>query len=115
MAIEGGCHCGKIAFRVEGAPSEAMECNCSHCARKGFLLWFVTPDMLTVTGDEAAMTTYQFGRHVIQHKFCAACGVQPFARGRAPDGQEMVAVNLRCAPDFDRSSIVITQVDGKSF
>lgn len=115
MAVEGSCHCGKIGFVAEGAPEQAMECNCSHCQRKGFLLWFTTPDKVTVSGDERAMTTYQFNKHNIEHKFCAVCGAQPFARGKTPDGREMVAINLRCAPDFDRSAIAIVAVDGKSF
>jgi hypothetical protein len=115
MAVEGSCHCGKIAFVAEGAPEQAMECNCSHCQRKGFLLWFTTPDKFTVTGDEASMTTYQFNKHNIEHKFCAVCGAQPFARGKTPDRRDMVAVNLRCAPDFDRSGVTIVPVDGKSF
>ncbi len=115
MAVEGSCHCGKIAFRAEGAPDQAIECNCSHCQRKGFLLWFIPPETFTVTGDESAMTQYNFNTHKIDHKFCATCGAQPFARGRMPDGTEMVAVNLRCAPEFDRAAIQIVAVDGKSF
>ncbi|MBV8157673.1 MAG: GFA family protein, partial [Dyella sp.] len=37
----GSCHCGRITFDVEGEPAGVMECNCTHCSRKGFLLWFV--------------------------------------------------------------------------
>ena len=36
----GSCHCGAVQFTVDGEPDQALECNCSHCARKGFLLWF---------------------------------------------------------------------------
>ena len=115
MSVQGSCHCGRIAFEAEGAPEQLMECNCSHCARKGFLLWFTTPDRFVVTGDEAEMTIYEFNRHAIQHRFCPVCGAQPFARGKTPDGKEMVAVNLRCAPDFDRANLPIVPVDGKSF
>lgn len=115
MSVEGSCHCGSITFSVEGAPEEGMECNCSHCQRKGFILWFVTPDKVTITGDESAMTSYRFNKHRIEHKFCATCGVQPFGRGIGPGGQEMMAINLRCAPHFDRSAITIVPVDGKSF
>src|SRR5262245_29177679 len=115
MSIEGSCHCGQIAFRVDGEPKEVSECNCSHCARKGFLLWFVAPESFSIiTGDEDALTTYQFNTHNIEHKFCPMCGVQVFARGRTRDGSQMVGVNLRAAPDFDRANLKITQVDGRS-
>jgi hypothetical protein len=115
VSVNGSCHCGTIAFVAEGEPDQAMECNCSHCARKGFLLWFTTPDKFTVTGEESAMTLYLFNKHSIQHRFCTVCGVEPFARGVGPDGKPMVAVNLRCAPDVDLSAIKVVQVDGKSF
>ncbi|MGE0830969.1 MAG: GFA family protein [Hyphomonadaceae bacterium] len=115
MSVRGSCHCGKIGFEADGAPQGVIECNCSHCARKGLILWFVTPDKFRATGEESAMTTYQFNTHAIEHKFCPSCGVQPFARGTGPDGKAMVAVNLRCADDFDRAAHQITQVDGKNF
>lgn len=114
MSVKGSCHCGKIAFEAQGAPESLLECNCSHCQRKGLLLWFTTPDKFTVTGDEAAMETYLFNKHQIIHRFCATCGVEPFARGTDPKGNEMVAVNLRAAPDFDRSGIKIIPFDGKN-
>jgi len=34
MNYHGSCHCGRIAFDVEGELTQAMECNCSHCSRK---------------------------------------------------------------------------------
>ena len=39
MNYKGSCHCGAIAFQVEAEPGPAIECNCSHCGRKGYLLW----------------------------------------------------------------------------
>lgn len=41
MTYTGSCHCGQVAFTVEGELAQAIECNCSHCSRKGYLLWFV--------------------------------------------------------------------------
>jgi len=41
MSHTGSCHCGQVSFEVEGDPQQVMECNCSHCSRKGYLLWFV--------------------------------------------------------------------------
>jgi len=41
IAHKGSCHCGGIAFEVEGEPEQVVACNCSHCSRKGYLLWFV--------------------------------------------------------------------------
>jgi hypothetical protein len=41
MKYKGSCHCGRVAFEVEGTIESALSCNCSMCQRKGSLLWFV--------------------------------------------------------------------------
>ncbi len=46
MVHNGSCHCGKVTFSVEGDIQQVMECNCSHCRRKGYLLWFIPVDRL---------------------------------------------------------------------
>lgn len=71
MQYHGSCHCGQIAFDVEGdAITQAMACNCSICSRKGSLLWFVPRERLALRTDAARMATYTFHKHVIQHHFC---------------------------------------------
>ena len=47
----GSCHCGQIRFEVEGTYGDVVECNCSHCSRKGYLLWFVPRDKLRRIAD----------------------------------------------------------------
>jgi hypothetical protein len=41
MIHQGSCHCGRIAFEADTEIETVMECNCSHCARKGYLLHFI--------------------------------------------------------------------------
>ena len=41
MKYKGSCHCGQIAFEVEGELKQVIDCNCSICSRKGSLLWMV--------------------------------------------------------------------------
>ena len=56
MKHKGSCHCGRVAFEVEGTLERAMACNCSICERKGSLLWFVPHDkfrLLTPEGTRA--------------------------------------------------------------
>jgi hypothetical protein len=40
--------------------------------------------------------------------------VTAFAKGKAPDGTEMRAVNVRCLDDVDIDSLEVTKYDGKS-
>ena len=116
MAYEGSCHCGTMAFTVDGdLPAAAISCNCSHCRRKGFLLSFVPAERFAVTAGEEALVTYTFNTHKLRHRFCPSCGTQAFAEGTGPDGAETRAVNLRCVPACDLEAITIQQVDGARF
>ena len=113
MSFEGSCHCGAVTFTVEGdPPAKAISCNCSHCRRKGFLLAFVPADRFTLTAGEAALRSYRFNTHRIEHRFCGTCGVEPFAAGVGPDGSAVRAVNLRCVPALDLQALELQEVDG---
>ncbi len=115
MLHKGSCHCGKVAFEVDGDVTTVMECNCSHCSRKGFLLWFVPRTQFRLIKGEPSLGNYTFNKHQIQHKFCSHCGTQAFAMGKMPDGSEMAAINVRCLPELDRSKLKVQQVDGRKF
>jgi hypothetical protein len=114
MTHKGSCHCGRIAFEVEGDVSQVLECNCSHCSRKGYLLWFVPRTQFRLTTPESALSTYTFNKHVIKHQFCATCGCAPFGFAKDPKGVDTAAVNVRCLPDLDRSQLKIVPYDGRS-
>ena len=113
--ITGGCHCGSVRYEAEGDFSTGMECNCSHCDMKGFVLAFVPRASFTLTKGEDAFSTYHFNKGAIDHNFCATCGVQAFGYGTGQDGLEMAAINLRCVDNIDRSALSIQHVNGKDF
>jgi len=114
MIHQGSCHCGRIAFEVEGEIGQVMECNCSHCARKGYLLWFVPREQLRLSTPEINLSTYTFNKHVIRHHFCSNCGCAPFGFGVDPSGAAKAAVNVRCLPDVEPSKLKVVQMDGRS-
>lgn len=114
MAIRGSCHCGNVRYELDAEPTEAMECNCSICRRKAYLLAFATPAQFRLLTPRSAITVYTFNLHSIRHQFCSTCGCAAFGEGTGPGGQAMVAVNLRCADDFDLSKVKVTQFDGAS-
>lgn len=114
MKYKGSCHCGKVAFEVEGEIQRAMACNCSICSRKGSLLWFVPRDKLQVLTPEADIGTYTFNQHVIKHRFCRTCGIHPYGEGTDPKGNRMAAINIRCIEGLDLASIPVQQFDGRS-
>ena len=114
MNYRGSCHCGRIAFEVEGAIESALACNCSICQRKGSLLWFVPRDKFRLLTPEQNASTYTFNKNVIQHRFCPNCGIHPYAEGTDQKGNRMAAINIRCLEGIDLSSIPVTHFDGRS-
>jgi hypothetical protein len=114
MKYHGSCHCGRIAYDVEGDIKSAMACNCSICQRKGSLLWFVPRDSMRLTTPESASSVYEFNKHVIKHRFCPVCGMHPYAEGIDPKGNPIAAINIRCLENIDLDSIPVTHYDGRS-
>ena len=114
MKHKGSCHCGKVAFEVEGEIGSALACNCSICSRRGSLLWFVPRDALRLHCAESDMAAYAFNKHVIQHRFCPNCGIHTFGDGADPSGRRMAAINLRCIQGIDLDRIEVRHFDGRS-
>ena len=114
MKYRGSCHCGKIAFEVEGELTGVMECNCSMCARKGSLLWFVPREMLRLSTPESDVSTYTFNKHKIKHRFCATCGIHTYGEAADPSGKLMAAVNARSLEGIDLAALPVKHFDGRS-
>ena len=118
MKHPGSCHCGKIAFEVDGETDNAVACNCSICQRKGSLLWFVPRSALhplTPDANAARAARHTFNRHAIRHRFCPVCGMPPYGEGRDRDGNAMAAINLRCLEGIDLAAIPAEHVDGRAY
>jgi hypothetical protein len=113
MTYTGSCHCGKIAFEVEGTIDSVVSCNCSICSRMGALLWFARRSALTLRTSDEAAGTYTFNKHVIKHRFCPTCGIHPFGEGVDPKGNAIAAVNVRCLEGVDLDTIPVQHFNGR--
>lgn len=114
MPYTGQCHCGAVEFAVDAdLPDSAISCNCSHCRAKGMILTFVPAGQFTLAKGADSLAEYRFNTRKIGHKFCTACGTQPFAEGEGPQGP-VRAINLRCVPGADLEGIKLNLVDGAS-
>jgi len=112
---KGSCHCGNVRYNVDADLSgELSTCNCSICARNGWVLTFVPAEQFHLEEGENALTDYQFGNKTIHHLFCSKCGVRSFARGTMPDGTAMRAINVRCLEGVDVNTLNLKQFDGRS-
>lgn len=114
MKYAGSCHCGKVAFEVEGNIDGALACNCSICQRKGSLLWFVPRAEFQLKTPDDQVANYTFNRHVIKHRFCPVCGIHTHGEGTDPKGNAMAAVNIRCIEGIDLESVPVQHFDGRS-
>lgn len=114
MNYSGSCHCGNVAFDVEGTLDGALACNCSMCGRRGSLLWFVPRAALSLKTPESGLATYTFNKHVIRHRFCANCGIHTFGEGTDPAGNAMAAINIRCLAGVDPDTVPVQHYDGRS-
>ncbi|OAG08739.1 uncharacterized protein CC84DRAFT_586051 [Paraphaeosphaeria sporulosa] len=117
----GSCHCGSFTYTVQQSPPldhpscEVKECNCSMCARNGYL--FITPAEKNVkftNGEKDEFKKYTFGKHIFAHYFCGTCGVSCMAQSLDPNlWADIVAVNVRTLQDVDLKSLNVKLADGK--
>lgn len=115
MEFKGGCHCGRIRFSAKGDIESLLECNCSLCAKRGSLLWFIPRSHFSLETPTENLSVYTFNKHQIKHHFCSACGCSPFSFGSDPKSGEMAAINARCINDIDVKTFKINFFDGKSY
>jgi hypothetical protein len=110
----GGCHCGAVRFEVLAPETiEVEDCNCSICARSGYLHLISPAARFRLLSGRDSLTIYRFGTGAAEHLFCKVCGVKSFYIPRSnPDG---VSVNLRCLdqPD-DFVSVRVVAFDGRN-
>ena len=113
QVYEGGCHCGRVRFRVTADLSRVSECNCSICSKAGYLHLIVPAERFKLLSGADALTTYTFNTGIAKHFFCATCGVKSFYVPRShPDG---ISVNARCIDAGSVESISIQPFNGREW
>ncbi|QIE55012.1 GFA family protein [Pikeienuella piscinae] len=78
--LEGGCLCGALRYRIDGAPRIVSTCHCGMCRRASgapFVIWMtVLKDRVTFEGAPRWRESSESGAR----GFCAACGTHVAAR-----------------------------------
>ncbi len=108
----GGCHCGAVRFKVLIEDPSALECNCSMCAKKGFINLIAPADKFVLLQGEDDLATYRFNTMTAEHRFCKTCGIHPFSRPRSHPGS--YDVNVRCL-DEGFAFLDIEPFDGQNW
>ena len=112
--LSGGCHCGAVRFSVEVAePVTLSECNCSICAKSGFLHLIVDDLAFALERGADALTSYRFNTGAAEHLFCKTCGIKSFYRPRShPEGW---SVNWRCVDPGHGIEPEVRAFDGQNW
>jgi hypothetical protein len=108
----GGCHCGRVRFEVDAPPTiEVLDCNCSICAKCGYLHLIVPRGRFRLLAGSDDLATYRFNTGAARHHFCRHCGIKSWYVPRShPD---RIDVNARCIDDASVLRQVITPFDGQ--
>jgi len=113
MWYRGGCHCGAVQFEVD-APEriQCEDCNCSICAKSGYLHLIVPKSRFRLLQGAESLTTYTFNTGTARHLFCKICGIKSFYVPRSnPDGYD---VNVRCLEPVP-ADLIIKPFDGRDW
>ena len=111
--MQGGCHCGRVRFRVTADLDGVTVCNCSVCTKKGILHLIVPPERFELIRGKGDLATYTFNTGVAKHTFCKVCGIHPFYVPRSdPD---KIDVNARCLDGVDIDALSIKRFDGANW
>ncbi|KAF4874903.1 Centromere protein V [Colletotrichum siamense] len=139
-AYTGSCHCGDVTFAVfsnpmdetwvgEGLMGGIVECNCSICARNGYV-WIKPPaEQVVLAGDEDKIGRHVFNYGILAKTFCKRCGVPLTNECRSLSDEELAGmaeiaqyyhklckqvhpVNARVIDGLDLTRLQIRQVNG---
>ena len=112
--VEGGCHCGAVRFEAD-VPRHVrlLSCNCSMCARTGFLHLIVPHGDFRLLSGQDHLTSYRFGTGVAEHLFCKTCGIRSFYQPRShPDSW---SIDFRCLDQGYEIETEIVDFDGRNW
>ena len=95
-AIEGGCFCKAVRYRIAGQPTGSMICHCQSCRRVAaapVVAWVTvnSRDFQLVNG----MPIEFMSSPSVRRSFCGACGTQlTYHRGNEPDTLDVATCSL---------------------
>ena len=114
VTVQGGCHCGAVRFAADvEAHVKLLACNCSMCAKTGFLHMIVPHDHFRLISGQDQLTSYRFGTGTAEHLFCRTCGIRSFYQPRShPDSW---SVDYRCLDDGHGVQAQTEAFDGRNW
>jgi hypothetical protein len=99
--LSGGCFCGFVRYRADGAVTQQTNCHCSICRRTSgapFVAWFTVPasGFAFTSGTPAEFQSSEHGRR----SFCPKCGTPLTFRSAATPEETDVSTCSLDDPDL---------------
>lgn len=87
---EGGCLCGAIRYRIDGAPAASIVCHCTHCQKQSgsafSTILGVSEGQLAIAGEPVGYADRGESGKAVERQFCGTCGSPLFSRVEASPG-----------------------------
>jgi hypothetical protein len=114
MKLAGGCHCAAVRFAIAvEQPVSVLDCNCSICAKTGFLHLIVPHQEFSLLSGSENLCSYRFGSGAAEHLFCRACGIKSFYQPRSHP--QAWSVNFRCLDPGHEIDPEVRYFDGRNW
>jgi hypothetical protein len=109
--VEALCHCGAVRLKVDGAPKEVTDCNCSICRRYGALWAYYAPGQVRQMQPMGTTSTYMCNERQLEFHRCASCGCVSHWAAVDPS-REWMGVNARLMAPQVLSNARVRRLDG---
>lgn len=119
MAIEGGCYCGDIRYRVTGEATGALQCHCRECqyitgGQANLIMFFAAEDFAFTQGNPSEFARSDL-ESAVTRLFCSSCGTAIGTRSpRRPDSIIIKIGTLDDPSVFEPKAAIFT-VDKQPF
>lgn len=104
------CHCGEIKLEVRHELTGLVECNCSTCARSGFIHWKVPVEAVKLVSQKRRLSVYLWRDADGGHHFCPTCGTALMRTGY----RDRISINARCIEGVDVFALHTSRYDGRN-
>ena len=100
---EGGCLCGKVRYKISGAPIIVAHCFCRDCQRvsgAGHTTGAMFPsDAVEIAGRLSEFQNVADSGSTVTHLFCATCSSRLFGKNTGMPGVMTVSAGSLDEPD----------------
>ena len=110
--LEGGCQCGKVRYRVTGAPLTLYACHCTECQKQsasafGLSLWVKRSDLEILSGEPKYWERSADSGNTTLCAFCPVCGSTVYWQSESFGDVIVVAVGAFADPQFPSPQIAV--------